>query len=79
MNRFPRTPSRTTAKYPLSPAARQEALAAALLSSTCKHLPNARSVCRRCGAMFYVRLDYWDAPLKRPSQAFWRVIQGGKA
>lgn len=76
MAQYPRTPSRTTAKYPLSPEAREEAMQAALVSAACRHLPNSRSVCRRCGAMFYVRLDYWDAPLKRPPQAFWRVIQG---
>lgn len=70
MSQYPRTkPSK-----PLSPAAREEALAAALVTANCKHLPNDRAVCRRCGGMFYSRLNYWDAPLKRPPQAFWRVL-----
>lgn len=68
---------RTKPTKPLSRAARIEAMKASIVTSTCKHLPNARAVCRRCGAMYYSRLDYWDAPLKRPSQALWRVIPGG--
>lgn len=76
---YPRAPQRTKPTRPLSVEARAEAMVAALVSSTCKHLPNERAVCRRCGAMFYVRLNYWDAPLKRPPQAFWRVISGGRA